>query len=235
MTDRVCPAHVAIVMDGNGRWAESHNRERTCGHRKGVEVVREIVKASVEYGVRALTLFTFSSENWKRPQVEVRTLLMLFSASLHKYLDELMENEVRLRFIGDRARLAGKLSKEIANAERATAGMRQLQLNIALSYGGRWDIAHACEKLMREGSGSALDCGQIEAAIGRQLAHSSVGDVDLLIRTGGENRLSNFLLWQSAYAELYFTDTLWPDFDKRKYLDAIKWFGQRDRKFGTVK
>lgn len=235
MSNRVCPTHIAIVMDGNGRWAESNNRERTYGHRKGVEVVREIVKASVEYGVRVLTLFTFSSENWKRPQLEVQTLLMLFSSSLHKYLGELIENGVQLRFIGDRTRLTDKLSDEIDNAEQMTEDMRRLQLNIALSYGGRWDIAYACEKLMQENPADILDCDRIESAIGRHLASGSVGDVDLLIRTGGENRLSNFLLWQSAYAELYFTDTLWPDFDKHKLLDAIKWFGERERKFGTIK
>ena len=235
MADLIRPSHVAIIMDGNGRWAKSRNRERTYGHRKGVEVVRETVKASVEYGVRNLTLFTFSSENWKRPQLEVRTLLTLFSSSLNKYLDELIENKVRLRFIGNHDHLSDKLLNDMRDAEEATKDMRQLYLNIALSYGGRWDIAQACQVLIRGHTADALDCGQIERAIDQHLADAGAGDVDLLIRTGGEYRLSNFFLWQSAYAELYFTDTLWPDFDKQKYLEALEWFGWRERKFGEVK
>ena len=229
MTDAVLPVHVAIIMDGNGRWAQAQNRERTYGHRRGVEMVREIVKASAECGIRMLTLFTFSSENWNRPRNEVQTLLQLFTSALGKYLDELIANEVRLRFIGSRTGLKAGLVKRIEEAEGATARLGRLQLNIALNYGGRRDIAEACLAL-----NSADGGGEMEKRIADYLSTASVGDVDLMIRTGGEHRLSNFLLWQSAYAELYFTDTLWPEFDKGELLKALDWFAKRERRFGAV-
>ena len=228
------PNHIAIIMDGNGRWAKMRKRERTYGHRQGVETVRAVVRASREIGIKNLSLFTFSSENWQRPKLEVQALFKLFTGALNKYLDELIENEVCLRFIGDRSELDNTLIKKIRSAEEATSEFQNLRLNIALNYGGRWDIANAFRTLMQS-ERPDNNCEQIEQQLNRYFEQSSVGDVDLLIRTAGEQRISNFFLWQCAYAELYFTDKLWPEFTKEDLNNAVEWFASRERKFGTVK
>jgi len=228
------PRHVAIIMDGNGRWAETRREERIHGHRKGLDGVRMVIETSVEYGIAALTLFTFSSENWRRPRREVRGLMDLFVRALRDEVDELAGNGVRIRFLGDTTAFGPVLRDEIRRAEERTARLDRLRLNIAANYGGRWHIADAVEHLLREQPGAAPGNDEIQDYINRRLAESGAGDVDLLIRTGGESRLSNFMLWQSAYAELYFTPVLWPEFDRAQYDGALDWFARRQRRFGAL-
>ena len=235
------PRHVAIIMDGNGRWAEARNKDRGHGHRKGLDGVRMVIETSVEYGVAALTLFTFSSENWRRPRREVRGLMDLFVRALRDEIEELAGNGVRVSFVGDVSAFGPVLQREIRHAERRTADLRGLRLNVAANYGGRWHVADAVARLLRDqprrDPGAARDLPDndaIQAFIARHLDDSGVGDVDLLIRTGGESRLSNFLLWQCAYAELYFTPVPWPEFDRAEYDKALDWFARRERRFGAL-
>lgn len=230
--DKLHPQHVAVIMDGNGRWAQQQQKSRIYGHRLGIQSTRAIVEAAAEYGIPALTLYTFSSENWTRPKKEVSALLKLFKDTLNDELDELIDNGVRLHFIGDTNSLNQDLQTDIKRAEEASAHLTKLHLNIALNYGGRWDIADAVATLLQQAGGKALDNQVIQQAISTHLAAHSVGEVDLIIRTGGESRISNFLLWQSAYAELYFTDTLWPDFKRADFIKALDWFAHRQRRFG---
>ena len=228
------PSHIAIIMDGNGRWAETHGYNRRVGHERGVETVREMVKACGEIGIETLTLFAFSSENWKRPRLEVISLFKLFIVALNKYLDELIENEVKLIFIGDSKSLDVGLRSVIASAQKKTATQKRMILNIALNYGGRWDIANACYNVLKE-QPAQLDQKDIENSLDRYFTSHSIGDIDLMIRTGGEHRISNFCLWQSAYAELYFNNKLWPEFNRQDLNDALEWFGGRERRFGSIK
>ncbi len=229
------PRHVAIVMDGNGRWARRRGLPRTAGHRAGVQSVRRVVEASVARGIEALTLFAFSSENWRRPRQEVGVLMELFLTTLQREIDRLHAEGVRLRFIGAREGLAEKLRRRIDEAERLTAANRTLHLNIAANYGGRWDIAQAARRLAAEAAAGRLDPGAIDAErFGRYVCLADLPEPDLLIRTGGERRISNFLLWQIAYTELYFTDLLWPDFDERAYDEALAWYAGRERRFGAL-
>lgn len=222
--------HVALIMDGNGRWARARRRSRAYGHRHGVNAVDAVIRRAAERDIPQLTLFAFSSENAARPRSEVQLLMRLFAETLHdEKLDELEEHGVGLRFIGDLESLGAGLRRTARRAEERLAGARRLTVNVALGYGGRWDIAQAAETLLRRGErarGAAL-----QSALAAAL---SVDDVDLLIRTGGERRLSNFLLWQCAYAELYFTDTLWPDFDAEQFERALAWFAGRERRFGRT-
>ena len=227
------PRHVAIIMDGNGRWAKLLGKRRIYGHRMGVKSTRETVKLAVEYQIPELTLYTFSSENWSRPSVEVNALLKLFRETLVAELEDLIKNQVRVRFIGDISAFDESIKKEIENAEKKTVKLNQLRLNIALNYGGRWDIANAVSDLCGQNR-KLSDHATIQSKISEYLRHNSVGDVDLMIRTGGESRISNFLLWQSAYAELYFSEILWPDFRRDEFLKALDWFGLRQRRFGGV-
>ena len=231
--DKPMPRHVAIIMDGNGRWAKLLGKRRIYGHRMGVKSTRETVKLAVEYQIPELTLYTFSSENWSRPSVEVNALLKLFRETLAAELEDLIKNQVRVRFIGDISAFDGTIKKEIANAEEKTAKLNQLRLNIALNYGGRWDIANAVSDLCGQNR-QLLDHATIQTKISAYLKYNSVGDVDLMIRTGGESRISNFLLWQSAYAELYFSEILWPDFRRDEFIKALDWFSLRQRRFGGV-
>ena len=231
--DKPVPQHIAIIMDGNGRWAELRGKSRIYGHRKGVQSTREVVELAAEYEVPKLTLYTFSSENWARPSVEVNALLKLFKETLAAQLDDLIKNEVHLRFIGDIFTFDKSIKKEIAHAEEATAKLGKLQLNIALNYGGRWDIANAVQHIYSDGR-SVSDNPTVQKEISAYLKHHSVGDVDLMIRTGGEFRISNFLLWQNAYAELYFCETFWPDFHRAEFIKALEWFSLRQRRFGGV-
>ena len=229
------PRHVAVIMDGNGRWAEARGLPRSAGHRAGIKAVRGVIEQSVRRGVGALTVFAFSSENWRRPQDEVGLLMQLFVEALHREVGELDENGVRLRVIGDRARLAPQLIDAIQAAEQRTAANTRLELFVAVSYGGRWDLLQAARSLAADAARGGLDPGAMdEAAIAGRLALAGAPDPDLFIRTGGERRLSNFLLWNVAYTELYFTDVLWPDFGPDEYDAAIGFFAGRERRFGRT-
>lgn len=222
------PRHLAVIMDGNGRWAQQRGQPRGFGHRAGVKATRELVRATAEAGVEALTVYAFSQENWARPATEVDLLLRLFSRALEEEIAELDAQGVRLRFIGDRSSLGPVLQRAMAEAEARTAAHRRLQLQIAVAYSGQWDLVQAAEQCRQRGEPVTPD--QLAGA----LSTAGLPNVDLLIRTGGEFRISNFLLWQSAYAELYFTPLLWPDFDAAALADALRWYGQRDRRFGRV-
>jgi undecaprenyl diphosphate synthase len=229
------PHHVAIIMDGNGRWAQRRGLPRPAGHQAGAEAVRRIVEESVRVGVRVLTLFAFSSENWRRPRHEVTLLMDLFFRALKRELPRLKANGVRLRIIGDRTAFGDRLQQRMADTEAATAGGDRLVLQVAANYGGRWDITQAARSLARAVAAGELEADAIdESRLAAELSFPDVGDPDLLIRTGGEQRLSNFLLWQSAYAELYFTDTLWPDFDAAAYGQVLQAFVGRQRRFGLT-
>ncbi len=222
-------------MDGNGRWAEARGEPRTAGHRAGIEPVRRTIRECARLGVRALTLFAFSSENWRRPETEVATLMSLFMDALDREVEELDSNGVRLRIIGNRQSLAVRLQQRIAEAEALTAANTRLDLQVAVSYGGRWDLVEAARRLAARAASGALRPADIdEAALAAELQLSELPDPDLFIRTGGDHRVSNFLLWNIAYAELFFTDTLWPDFDERVLAEAIADFESRERRFGLT-
>ena len=227
------PRHVAIIMDGNGRWAKQRHLPRFAGHKRGVEAVREVVKACAERGVHYLTLFAFSSENWRRPAEEVALLMQLFIAALENEVQKLHRNGIRLRVVGDTARFDPKIQALIAAGERLTADNARLTLTIAANYGGRWDILQAFNKLSM--ANAARDGRGIqESDLACHLAMSYAPEPDLFVRTGGEQRVSNFLLWQLAYTELYFTDTLWPDFDAAALDAAFASYRRRERRFGRT-
>jgi len=229
------PRHVAIVMDGNGRWAEHRRRPRTFGHRAGVKAVRTTIEHCMRRGVGALTLFAFSSENWARPASEVGALMDLFLRALDREVEGLAENGVNMRFIGDTSAFAPELRERMLRAEARTAANDRLRLSIAVNYGGRWDIVQAARSLARDAVEGRLDVGAIDPEMMRtRLSLGDLAEPDLFVRTGGERRISNFLLWQLAYCELYFTDTLWPDFDAAALDDAIEDFGRRQRRFGRT-
>ena len=222
------PHHVAIVMDGNGRWAKRRLMPRIAGHRQGVESLRRCIRACVKRGVGVLTVFAFSSENWGRPQDEVSGLMELMGKALVREVPELKEAGIRLHFVGDRQGLPERMRQSLTQAEGATADNRGMVLNVCFNYGGRWDIAQAAAQLAARGEPIT------ENALDRALALSHGPDPDLLIRTGGEQRISNFLLWQCAYSELYFSDRLWPDFDEAALDEAFAAFAERERRFGKT-
>ena len=226
------PRHIAIIMDGNGRWARKRFMPRVAGHARGLESVRAVVKACVERGVEYLTLFAFSSENWRRPQDEVSFLMQLFMKALRKEVTRLDHNEIRLRVVGDMTRFDPELVRIIRESEEKTAGNAKLTLCIAANYGGRWDIANAVSQLMRKHPERRE--GFSEEEISDTLSMSFAPEPDLFIRTGGEKRISNFLLWQLAYTEFYFTDALWPDFDASALDQAIESYRSRERRFGRT-
>ncbi len=229
------PRHVAVIMDGNGRWAEQRSLPRTAGHRSGTRSVRTIIEHSVRRGVEALTLFAFSSENWQRPADEVGILMQLFLEALDREVAELDANGVRLRFIGDRGRLAPALVERMLAAERRTAEKRKLDLVVALAYGGRWDLAQATRQLASLAAAGSLAPAAIdETMLAGRLTTAGRPEPDLFIRTGGDRRVSNFLLWDLAYTELWFTDTLWPDFDVAAYEAALQDFAGRQRRLGRT-
>ncbi|MEY3138446.1 MAG: hypothetical protein RL580_2178 [Pseudomonadota bacterium] len=229
------PEHIAIVMDGNGRWAEARGEPRTFGHRAGIEPVRVTIRECSRLGVGALTLFAFSSENWRRPETEVSTLMAIFMDALDREVEELHANQVRLRVIGNRQRLSVRLQQRIAEAEALTAANTGLKLQVAVSYGGRWDVLEAARRLAEQAASGALRPSEIdEERFARELQLADRPDPDLFIRTGGDHRISNFLLWNIAYAELFFTDTLWPDFGVAELAEAIEDFSQRERRFGLT-
>ncbi len=229
------PRHVAIIMDGNGRWAKKRLMPRIAGHRAGVDSVRAIVQRCGEVGVDALTLFAFSSENWRRPESEVGLLMELFLAALQRETKKLNQNNVRLRVIGERSRFSEKLQQEIVNAETLTASNTGLVLSVAANYGGRWDITQAAREVAEQVRSGLINPDAInEELLGRHMAMADLPEPDLFIRTGGEQRISNFLLWQLAYTELYFTDTLWPDFKQEAFDLALQSFVSRQRRFGRT-
>ena len=231
-----CPRHVAIIMDGNGRWATQRGRPRLFGHHAGAKRVREVVEACPDFGVEYLTIFAFSTENWKRTQVEVAGLMNLFRRYIKKETRSLSEFGVRVRFIGDRNRLDDKLIKMMNDLEEATAENARVHLTIALNYGGRDEVARATKRLAQDVADGALSPANIdEETLPKYLDTHVLPDPDLVIRTSGEARISNFLLWQSAYAEYEFIDTLWPDFTKDEFGELCASFGGRDRRFGAVK
>lgn len=229
------PRHIAIVMDGNGRWAKARFRPRSFGHNAGRKAVRDVVEGCLRQGVEALTLFAFSSENWQRPQEEVSALMELFLRALDKEVDELHEQGVRLRFVGNLAAFGDNLRERMQAAMARTSANHKLQLNIAVNYGGRWDIAQAARQAAAAVAEGRLRIDEIdEARLGQWISLAELPPLDLFIRTGGDTRISNFLLWQAAYAELYFTDTLWPDFDQACLRRAIEDFARRERRFGRT-
>jgi undecaprenyl diphosphate synthase len=229
------PRHVAVIMDGNGRWARRRAMPRHFGHRAGVKAVRAAVEGCARRGVEALTLFAFSSENWARPEEEVTRLMELFVESIEREVDELHGNGIRLRFIGDLSALKSHLRDGIAAAEDRTAANSRMTLYIAISYGGRWDILQAVRRLAaRVAAGEIAPDSIDEQALSRELMLGDAPDPDLFIRTGGEHRISNFLLWNLAYTELYFCDCLWPDFDDAEIERAFRHFAARQRRFGLT-
>jgi undecaprenyl diphosphate synthase len=222
------PQHIAIVMDGNGRWARQRYLPRVAGHRQGVESLRRCVRACEARGVKVLTVFAFSSENWSRPAEEVSGLMALLISALSGEVKPLHESGVKICFVGDRSRVSERVRAGFAQAENLTANNRKITLNVCFNYGGRWDIAQAARAVAASGREIT------EEALNREMATAHVGDPDLLIRTGGEYRISNFLLWQCAYSELVFSDKLWPDFDEAALDAALDEFAQRERRFGKT-
>ena len=229
------PRHIAVIMDGNGRWAAARALPRSAGHGMGVRTVKQIVEACLERRIEALTLFAFSSENWQRPREEVSMLMNRFLEALDQEIEGLHNNGVRLRFIGNLSQLSTALRERMESAMQLTADNQGMTLVIAVAYGGRWDIANATRELARRCAAGELQSDAIdEAAVHAHLALAGLPDPDLLIRTGGEQRISNFLLWNLAYTELYFCDTLWPDFGVRELDAAIEHFSRRQRRFGLT-
>jgi undecaprenyl diphosphate synthase len=231
----VAPRHVAVIMDGNGRWAVRRALPRQAGHQAGIKPVRATVEACAEAGVETLTLFAFSSENWRRPVDEVRGLMSLFVDALEREVDELHSNGIRVKFIGDVEALSPTLRRATSAAVERTSGNSRMDLVVAVAYGGRWDITQAARKLAAEAAAGRLDPGKIdEAMLAAALTTSAASNVDLMIRTGGEKRISNFLLWDIAYAEVFFSDVLWPDFTGAELRKAFEFYAHRQRRFGQT-
>ena len=221
----IVPQHVSFIMDGNGRWARQRGKDRIFGHFEGVESVRAVLEASVEWGIKYVSFFAFSEENWGRPEAEVKGLLDLMLRSIHNELKTFIDNGIRFRLLGDLSRISQSLRDEIKHMEEATAGGSNMTAIVFFSYSGKWDIRQAARRM--------ADCGGSDIA--DYLVTAGIPDPDLLIRTSGEERISNYMLWQLAYTEFVFIDTLWPDFRKEQYLDALREYASRDRRFGKVK
>lgn len=232
MTDTLLPRHIAVVMDGNGRWAKKRHMPRKMGHRAGAKAVRKLIENCAEKGIEVLTLYAFSSENWNRPKDEVDTLMALFLENLEKELPTLQKNNIRLRVIGDRSLLQPELQQRIEDVEVKTANNTHMNLVLAVSYGGKWDITQAVNQLLK--AKSAEQEFITSEQIAQYLSLADLPDPDLFIRTSGEQRISNFLIWQMAYSELYFTDKLWPDFDTSDLALALQHYEQRERRFGLT-
>lgn len=232
---KIIPKHIGIIMDGNGRWAQLQGKSRVTGHKKGVESVRSVVALCREHNVKALTLFAFSSENWKRPESEVSVLMDLFMYVLTREVKRLNKHDIKFKLIGDVSRFSNKLQKKINDAEEMTANNTGLVLSIAANYGGRWDITNATKIIAEKVVTKEISINDIdESCVDKHTSLYGLPELDLLIRTGGDYRISNFLLWQSAYSEFYFTDTLWPDFNKNALLKAFSAFEQRERRYGKT-
>ena len=231
----VMPKHVAIIMDGNGRWAKQKGKLRTFGHKAGADAVRAAVRFCLQNNIEALTLFAFSSENWQRPADEVKALMELFVWALGSEAKKLNKNNVRLKVIGDLSRFDAKLKAKITEAEQLTQNNTAMVLNIAANYGGKWDITNACKQLLKAAIEQQTEIDAItEQDLSKFIQLNELPDIDLLIRTGGEQRISNFLIWQLAYSELYFCATLWPDFDEAAFSVAVKEYAGRQRRFGMT-
>lgn len=229
------PRHVVVVMDGNGRWARQRHLPRTAGHHAGVKSTRKVVESCVREKIQALTLFAFSSENWKRPEQEVSSLMELFVSTLQTEVKSLHQQNVRVRFIGECGAFSAKLQKKINDATSLTQDNSGLQLNIAVNYGGRWDIANACRQIAEKVARGEINASDVNAQlVNEYVCLSELPEPDLFIRTGGEKRISNFLIWQLAYTELYFSDVLWPDFSEQHFADALDWYVGRQRRFGKT-
>ncbi len=235
LSSEALPQHIAVIMDGNGRWAKEQGKPRVFGHKNGVSSVRKTISTAARLGIKAITLFAFSSENWKRPEEEVGLLMELFMSVLTSEVKKLHKNQLRLRVIGDKSRFSERLQSKIANAEELTKNNSGMLINIAANYGGQWDITQATKAIAEK-----VTCGELlpsdinEEIIRSHLTMSDIAPVDLLIRTGGECRISNFMLWQLAYAELYFTPVYWPEFDEEHLVEAVTWFVNRERRFGCT-
>jgi undecaprenyl diphosphate synthase len=233
--EKVIPKHVAIIMDGNGRWAQLQGKRRVSGHKAGVSSVRSTVGKAQEMGVKALTLFAFSSENWQRPEQEVSVLMDLFMMVLTKEVKKLHRHNIRFQVIGDLSRFSDKLQQSIEKSQALTQDNTGLVLSVAANYGGRWDIVNATKQIANKVKQSTLDIDDIdEDLLTNHMSLNDLPELDLLIRTGGDYRISNFLLWQAAYAELIFTETLWPDFDEKAFGKALTNFDSRERRFGKT-
>lgn len=229
------PVHIAVIMDGNGRWARRRALPRVAGHRKGADAVRRLIQACGDRGIPHLTVFAFSSENWRRPEAEVRRLMELFLDALEKDVAELHQHGIRFQVIGDRSALDGNIVRRIEEGEALTAGNRKLVFTVAINYGGRWDITQACRQIAaRVACGEMAPDSVTAETIGTLLSTAQLPEPDLFIRTGGERRISNFLLWQLAYTELYFTEVLWPDFGEAELDEAVASFAARQRRFGRT-
>nr|WP_025532877.1 isoprenyl transferase [Vibrio parahaemolyticus] len=229
------PKHIAIIMDGNGRWAKSKGKPRVFGHKKGVNAVRKTVAAASKLGIKTMTLFAFSSENWRRPEEEVGLLMELFITVLSSEVKKLHKNNLQLRVIGDTSRFSERLQKKIVEAENLTASNTGMVINIAANYGGKWDITEAAKALALKARNGEIRVEDInEQLITEHLTMADLPEVDLLIRTSGECRISNFMLWQMAYAEMYFTPEFWPEFDEDSLVEAVTWFINRERRFGCT-
>lgn len=235
LSSELLPQHIAIIMDGNGRWAKQQGKPRLYGHRVAVKAVRETISAASRLGIKAVTLFAFSSENWKRPEEEVGLLMDLFMMVLTREVKKLHKNNLKLNIVGDKSRFSTSLQKKIAHAEYLTQSNTGLVVNVAANYGGKWDITQAVKQLAISIEKKQFTSEEItEESISQYLCMSDLPDVDLMIRTSGECRISNFMLWQMAYAELYFTDLYWPEFNEQALLEAVSWFINRERRFGCT-
>jgi undecaprenyl diphosphate synthase len=229
------PRHIAVIMDGNGRWAKKRGLPRTAGHHKGMERIKEIVKEAKRSDVKVLTVFAFSTENWNRPQQEIKTLLAYLSNFLNTYKSELMKEDIKFRIIGRRSKFDKKIVEKMENLENATKDNKSFTFIVALDYGGRWDIVNAAKSLMKSCSEKSISYDNLdEDSFDKYLCLAGVGDPELLIRTSGEQRISNFLLWNFAYSEFYFTEITWPDFDKDKFHEALAIYAKRQRRFGGL-
>jgi len=234
-SDAVLPRHIAVVMDGNGRWANKRHLPRAAGHKAGVNATRKIVENCAKNNIEALTIFAFSSENWNRPATEVSHLMNLFVTTISAEVKKLHKRNVCVKFIGDRYRFSDKLLSSICESEELTENNTGLRLNIAANYGGRWDIVNACKSLIAESQINDIDVDDVdEVMLNSYMSLSDIPAPDLFIRTGGEQRISNFLIWQLAYSELYFVDTLWPDFSDDDFSAALNWYAGRQRRFGKT-
>lgn len=230
------PKHVAVIMDGNGRWANAKGLSRVAGHRQGVNSVKALIKSCVAHDIKYLTIFAFSSENWNRPESEVSALMELLSNALETQVKKLNENGVRLNLIGDLDKFSPRIQELATTAQDETSANTKLHFSVAINYGGRWDITQACQKLAHKVADGELSADQIsEQLLSEHLSTSDLPDPDLYIRTSGEYRISNFMLWQAAYSEFYFTDILWPDFNEDAFVEALLQYTDRDRRFGKAK
>lgn len=229
------PTHVTIIMDGNGRWANLHGKERIYGHYEGAESVRACCEYAVERGIKYLSLFAFSTENWNRPDAEVSSLMNLMMKSLIEEFDTFQQNNIILRVIGDRSNLSGELVECIADVESKTSSNTGMTLIIMLNYSGKWDIMQATQRYAEDVRNDAVDASLTPEMYARYLSTAGIPDPDLMIRTSGEQRISNYMLWQCAYTEFYFTDVLWPDFRKKDFAAALKAYSERDRRYGKIK